>query len=74
MLCGVDLKFMDKDPTQLASLLPAEGWIFGDFPDLLVQDLLLLFAEAADPLLKSAGLNDFHSGSTKLVFGGLALI
>jgi hypothetical protein len=74
VLCGVDLEFMDEDSAQLASLLMAYGWILGDSPDLLIQDLLLLFAEAADPLLKGAGLDDSHGGSTKLVFGGLALI
>ena len=74
MLCGVDLELVDKDATQLTSLLPVDGWILGNSPDLLVQDLLLLFAEASDPLLKGAGLYDSHGGSTKLVFGGFALI
>ena len=74
VLCGVDLEFVDEDPTQLASLLPTDGWILGDSPDLLVQNLLLLFAEASDPLLKGALLDDSHGGSAKLVFGRLALI
>ncbi len=74
MLSGVDLEFVDEDSTQLTSLLPANGWILGNSPDLLVQDLLLLLAEAAYPLLKGAGLYDSHSGLTKLVFGGFALI
>ncbi len=50
------------------------GWILGDFPDLPVQNCLLLFSEAQDSLLKGAGLDNSHGTSPKLVCGGLALV
>jgi len=70
----MDLEFVDEYATQLATLLLANGWILDDSPHLSVQDLLVLFAEAPDPLLKGAGLDDSHDPSPKLVFGRLALI
>ena len=52
ILRGVDLELVDEYAAQLTSLLLSDGWILGDSPDLLVQNLLLLFAEALDPRLK----------------------
>jgi len=74
ILRGVDLEFVDEDPAEFSALLLSDGWVLGDLPDLSVQDLLFLFAEASDPLLEGAGLDDSHGVSPKLVFRGLALV
>jgi len=60
MLCGLNLELMDEDSAEFGAFLTSDGWILGDFPDLLVQKILLLLAEASDPLLKVAGLDDSH--------------
>ena len=59
---------MDEYATQFASLLLSDGWVLGDLADLLVHNLLLLFAEVLGPLLEAAGLDDPHGVSPELVF------
>ena len=73
-MCGVNLELMDEDAAEFAAFFLSDGWVFGDLPDLLVQYLLFLLTEMSDSLLKGAGLDDSHDVSSKLVFGGLALI
>jgi len=54
ILGSVDLELVDEDSAEFATFLLSDGRISGDSPDLLVQNLLLLFPESPDPLLECA--------------------
>lgn len=69
MLGGMNLEFVYENAAKFPSLLLADSEILDDLPDLLVQDLFILFPETTNPLFECARLDNSHDESSELIVG-----